>query len=46
MEPDGKDDAAALMVLAVLVLLALSIIGAGAFFAFREYSAAASAAGM
>jgi hypothetical protein len=41
MEPDGKDDAAALMVLAALVLLVLAVIGIGAYLAFSEYTSAA-----
>jgi hypothetical protein len=42
MEPDGKDDAAALMVLAFLVIVVLAVMGIGAYLAFAQYTSAAS----
>ncbi len=38
MKPDERDDAAALRVLFVVVLIGLGILGAGAVMAFSSYS--------
>lgn len=43
MKPDERDDAAALMVLFVVVLIGLVILGVGAYLAFLQYGAAAMA---
>ena len=41
MKPDGRDDAAALMVLGMIIFTVLVIAGAGAYYAFASYGAAA-----
>ncbi len=40
MKPDERDDAAALMVLFVVVVGFLAVIGVGAYFAFASYMGA------
>lgn len=40
MKPDERDDAAALMVLLVVVLIGIGILGAVAYFAFARYAGA------
>ena len=38
MKPDARDDAAALMVLFVVIQVGLAILGGAAYFAFADYS--------